>query len=280
MDLSDKEPHDRMSAAEKSVQELFADVANNVEIGAMLRAARDRAGLTQGVVAHRMNIVVTHFGNIERGFVGASLKNLNCIAEAIGCHLKLKFKFSEAAESSAEVGRFVPATREGQELSADVVNNVEIGAMLAAARERAGLDQGDVAERMGILTANLRRVERGQIGASRKRLQHIAQAIGAHLEIRLSFQGAVSEGEPKQSEQQTKSDLTARGTPRIRRRKRSREEIGGDPHAEANRVNVKIGGRIPVELRDKFLHYANSCGLSQGKVLTRAIEDFIKKHEL
>ena len=76
------------------------------------------------------------------------------------------------------------------------------------------------------------------------------------------------------------SELTARGTPRIRRPKRSREELDGDPHAEANMFEVKLGARIPRELRDEFVAATKKNGMTQTIALTQAIEEYLDRLEL
>lgn len=79
---------------------------------------------------------------------------------------------------------------------------------------------------------------------------------------------------PKDNEPQP--DLTTRGTRRIRRRYRSREEIGGDPNKEENKYDVKLGGRVPRELRDRFVELTKQEFPTQTAALTEAIEDFLK----
>ena len=78
---------------------------------------------------------------------------------------------------------------------------------------------------------------------------------------------------------ETELDLTARGTPRIRHRYRSREEIGGDSRAEQHRANVRIGGRVRRELAERFVACAQTQGKGQGAALTEALEDFLAKYD-
>ncbi len=85
--------------------------------------------------------------------------------------------------------------------------------------------------------------------------------------------------EPVDSEEQ--GNLTVRGTPRIRRPKRSRDELGGDPNDESNRYDVKLGGRVPRELRDRFNRFIESHDkLTQGEALAEALLDFLEKYEV
>lgn len=70
--------------------------------------------------------------------------------------------------------------------------------------------------------------------------------------------------------------VTVRGTPRIRRKMRSPSEIGGDPQAECNRYDAKIGGRVSKELRNLFVERANSLGMKQGEALEVALNCFLE----
>ncbi len=75
-------------------------------------------------------------------------------------------------------------------------------------------------------------------------------------------------------------DLTARGTPRIRRTYRKSSEISGDPGDEKNRLDAKIGGRVSRELKKEFDKLVSSFDdRTQGSVLTEAIQDILKKYE-
>lgn len=78
---------------------------------------------------------------------------------------------------------------------------------------------------------------------------------------------------------ETQLDLTKRGTPRIRRKYRSREEIGGDPHKEEHKLDVKLGGRVPRDLRDRFVELANREFPTQSAALTEAIAEFVQKYQ-
>jgi hypothetical protein len=74
---------------------------------------------------------------------------------------------------------------------------------------------------------------------------------------------------------------TTRGTPRIRRPKRSREELGDDPNLERNKLDMKLGGRVPRELSDQFKAYVNAHpDMTQSAILTLAIQEFLQKHDL
>ena len=82
------------------------------------------------------------------------------------------------------------------------------------------------------------------------------------------------------SEEDWRSIPTARGTPRVRRPKRTRDEVGGDPNAEANKYEVKLGGRVPRDLRDRFIACVEADeNLTQGEALTEALEDYLDKHD-
>ena len=68
------------------------------------------------------------------------------------------------------------------------------------------------------------------------------------------------------------SPLTARGTERIHRRKRTAKEAMSDPH-------VQIGGRVPSHLRDKFVEVVESLpNKTQSAALEEALLDYIEKN--
>lgn len=74
------------------------------------------------------------------------------------------------------------------------------------------------------------------------------------------------------------ADLTQRGTPRVRRPKRSSDDVAGDPRADANRYDAKIGARVDRNLRDRFVSCSEAQGMKQGDALTEALEDFLNKY--
>lgn len=76
------------------------------------------------------------------------------------------------------------------------------------------------------------------------------------------------------------SDLTVRGTPRVRRPYRSREELQGESQLEANKLDVKLGARVPRELRDEFVEATKKAGVTQTLALTQAIENYIDNLDL
>ena len=76
-----------------------------------------------------------------------------------------------------------------------------------------------------------------------------------------------------------KYGLTAKGKPRLRRPKRSAKDIG-DPQSEENRYTVKLNGRVPRELAERFSACVKDMdGVTQSSVLTEFMEDFLSKNE-
>jgi transcriptional regulator with XRE-family HTH domain len=70
------------------------------------------------------------------------------------------------------------------------VDSVRIGRQLRALRRRQRLRQSDVARRSGVSRSEIGRAERGMAdGQSVARLQRIAAALGARLDVRLSWNG-------------------------------------------------------------------------------------------
>lgn len=55
------------------------------QFGRQLRAAREKAGLTQQIVADRVGLTRTSVTNIERGSQHISLHQLYLLAAAVGC---------------------------------------------------------------------------------------------------------------------------------------------------------------------------------------------------
>lgn len=66
-------------------------------------------------------------------------------------------------------------------------------------------------------------------------------------------------------------DLTARGTPRVRRPKRSKEEMESANSQEL----VKLSGQIPTELRTAFMAHITANKKNQGIELTEIIEQYL-----
>lgn len=61
----------------------------------------------------------------------------------------------------------------------------EISRELVAARSRAGLTQGEVAERMGTTQSVIARLESGRSAPSMRTVQRYAQAVGARAVVRI-----------------------------------------------------------------------------------------------
>jgi ribosome-binding protein aMBF1 (putative translation factor) len=62
----------------------------------------------------------------------------------------------------------------------------EISAELIRARQRAGLSQAELAQRMGTSQSTIARLESGQTLPSTKTLLRFAEATGSKVEVRLS----------------------------------------------------------------------------------------------
>ena len=81
-----------------------------------------------------------------------------------------------------------------RELLADAGTRAEYEAMadeyaiareLIAARARAGMSQGEVAQRMGTTQSVVARLESGKRPPSMRTVQRFAQAVGGHLVLRI-----------------------------------------------------------------------------------------------
>lgn len=81
-----------------------------------------------------------------------------------------------------------------RELLADAETRTEYEAMadeyaiareLIAARARAGMSQGEVAQRMGTTQSVVARLESGKRPPSMRTVQRFAQAVGGHLVLRI-----------------------------------------------------------------------------------------------
>lgn len=66
-----------------------------------------------------------------------------------------------------------------------VANEFEMARELIAARSRAGLTQGEVAERMGTTQSVVARLESGRQAPSMRTVQRYAQAVGARAVMHL-----------------------------------------------------------------------------------------------
>ena len=66
-----------------------------------------------------------------------------------------------------------------------VANEFEMARELIAARSRAGLTQGEVAERMGTTQSVVARLESGRQAPSMRTVQRYAQAVGARAVVHL-----------------------------------------------------------------------------------------------
>jgi len=66
-----------------------------------------------------------------------------------------------------------------------VANEFEMARELIAARSRAGLTQGEVAERMGTTQSVVARLESGRRAPSMRTVQRYAQAVGARAVVHL-----------------------------------------------------------------------------------------------
>ena len=66
-----------------------------------------------------------------------------------------------------------------------ITNEFEMARELIAARSRAGLTQGEVAERMGTTQSVVARLESGRRAPSMRTVQRYAQAVGARAVVHL-----------------------------------------------------------------------------------------------
>jgi len=69
----------------------------------------------------------------------------------------------------------------------------------------------------------------------------------------------------------------ADGTPRLRRKRRSREEVGGDPKASRNRYDKLFA--VPIERREfqMFEEFREVAGMTRKELVRRAILEFIAR---
>ena len=72
------------------------------QVGAMVRHHRERAGLTQGDVAEKINKSLETVGGIERGKAAPSFETLTDLSEALGVPVR---EFFGAGSYAAEAGR-------------------------------------------------------------------------------------------------------------------------------------------------------------------------------
>ena len=72
------------------------------QVGAMVRHHRERAGLTQGEVAEKINKALETISSIERGKSAPSFETLSDLSEALGVSVR---EFFGTGSYAAEAGR-------------------------------------------------------------------------------------------------------------------------------------------------------------------------------
>lgn len=70
----------------------YAEAQLAADVGERVRAARERAGLTQRELAARMGTSQAAIARLEAGGVGATLTTLHRVASAVGMELRVELR--------------------------------------------------------------------------------------------------------------------------------------------------------------------------------------------
>lgn len=125
---------------------------NNESVGKRLRQFRTSKGITLSVLSKKSGVSLAHLSEIERGRSAASLKTLEKLSVALGVSVS-HFLRSEEEESS-------------------------LGNKLRRLREKVGLTQKELAQRIGISHGLIGQIETGRTQPSIATLNSLAQALG------------------------------------------------------------------------------------------------------
>jgi transcriptional regulator with XRE-family HTH domain len=125
---------------------------NNESVGKRLRQFRTSKGITLSVLSKKSGVSLAHLSEIERGRSAASLKTLEKLSVALGVSVS-HFIRSEEEESS-------------------------LGNKLRRLREKVGLTQKELAQRIGISHGLVGQIETGRTQPSIATLNSLAQALG------------------------------------------------------------------------------------------------------
>jgi len=88
----------RVTGRDEKLRALIAEAAINAEIAEMLLAARERAGLTQAQLAHRVGTKQPVIARLEDAdYNGHSLTMLQRIAGALGLRIEVRFAPAKSA---------------------------------------------------------------------------------------------------------------------------------------------------------------------------------------
>lgn len=139
-------------------------------IGEKIRKVRTDKGLTQKQLADRMSVTQSHVWQYENGLVKPSDKQVKKFADALGVSVK---ELLSVEENNKTENESIAMT---------------VGERIREIRQKAGLTQKQLADRMGVTPSQIGQYERGLVNPSNTQIKKFADALNIPFEILLADQ--------------------------------------------------------------------------------------------
>ena len=139
-------------------------------IGEKIRKTRTDKGLTQKQLADRMSVTQAHIWQYENSLVKPSDKQLNRFADALGVSVKELLSIEE------------------NKITENESRTITVGERIREIRQKAGLTQKQLADRMGVTPSQIGQYERGLVNPSNTQIKKFADALNIPFEILLADQ--------------------------------------------------------------------------------------------
>lgn len=139
-------------------------------IGEKIRKTRIEKGLTQKQLADRMGVTQSHVWQYENGLVKPSDKQIKKFSDALGISVN---ELLSAEESNKTENKSSTMT---------------VGERIREIRQKAGLTQKQLADRMGVTPSHIGQYERGLRKPSNEKIKKFADALNIPFEILLADQ--------------------------------------------------------------------------------------------
>lgn len=139
-------------------------------IGEKIRKTRIEKGLTQKQLADRMGVTQSHVWQYENGLVKPSDKQIKKFADALGISVN---ELLSAEESNKTENKSKTMT---------------VGERIREIRQKAGLTQKQLADRMSVTPSHIGQYERGVVHPSNEQIKKFADALNIPFEILLADQ--------------------------------------------------------------------------------------------
>ena len=160
-------------------------------LGDALRAARERAGLSQAALARLAGAHPSQYGEVERGEQRFGRERLRRVAVVLGLDAEETLRLAGYRERGGVMSTLRPSRP-----------YAALGETLRAARTQAGLSQRAAGRAAGVGTTQYSLAERGYERLGRERLRRVAAVLGLDAEelVRLADyrpgSGAMGTGHP------------------------------------------------------------------------------------